>query len=95
MGDTGSLALGGAVVAFAALTKTEIILIVIGGVYLAEAVSVMLQVFSFKVFGKRIFLMSPLHHHFEMKGWRETKVVLVFWTAALLLAALGVCIAIC
>lgn len=94
MGDTGSLGLGGAVVAFAALTKTELPLIILGGVYLAEALSVMLQVFSFKVFGKRIFLMSPLHHHFEMKGWKEIKVVPVFWTAAIILAALGILLAI-
>ena len=94
MGDTGSLALGGALIAFSALTKTEILLILLGGVYLIEAASVMLQVFSFKVFGRRIFLMSPLHHHFEMKGWREVKVVAVFWLAALILTSLGVIIAV-
>ncbi len=85
MGDTGSLAIGGAVVALAILTKMEILLIILGGVYLIEAISVMLQVFSFKVFGKRIFKMSPLHHHFEMSGWSEKKVVYTFWSASALL----------
>ncbi|MBQ9993030.1 MAG: phospho-N-acetylmuramoyl-pentapeptide-transferase, partial [Firmicutes bacterium] len=93
MGDTGSLALGGVLIAFSALTKTELLLIILGAVYLLEAVSVMLQVFSFKVLGKRLFLMSPLHHHFEMLGWKETKVVIVFWTAAVCFAALAVAIA--
>lgn len=93
MGDTGSLALGGVLIAFSALTKTELLLILLGAVYLLEAVSVMLQVFSFKVLGKRLFLMSPLHHHFEMLGWKETKVVIVFWTAAVCFAALAVAIA--
>ncbi|MGI6361970.1 MAG: phospho-N-acetylmuramoyl-pentapeptide-transferase [Bacillota bacterium] len=78
MGDTGSLALGGAVVALAVLTKTEFLLLILGCVYLIEAVSVVLQVISFKLTGRRIFKMSPLHHHFEMMGWRETKVVGVF-----------------
>ncbi len=89
MGDTGSLALGGAVMAFCVLTKTEIVLLVLGLVYLAEAVSVILQVGSFKLTGKRIFLMSPLHHHFEMKGWAETKVVKVFYVVELILMLLA------
>ena len=89
MGDTGSLALGGAVVALTILTKTEVVLLLLGGIYLIEAVSVMLQVASFKLLGKRIFLMSPLHHHFEMKGWKETTVVLVFCLAAAVLVALA------
>jgi len=83
MGDTGSLALGGGVMALTILTKTEIVFLLIGGVYLVEAVSVMLQVASYRLTGKRIFLMSPLHHHFEMKGWKEQKVVRVFWLWAL------------
>ena len=85
MGDTGSLAIGGALAALAVLTKTEIVFLVIGGVYLLEAISVMLQVFSFKVFGRRIFRMSPLHHHFELSGWKETKVVALFWFLALIM----------
>ncbi len=92
MGDTGSLAIGGAVVAFALLSKTEIVLIIIGGVYLAEILSVMIQVASFKLWGKRIFLMSPLHHHFELKGWPEVKVVRMFWLASAVLTALGLII---
>lgn len=90
MGDTGSLALGGALVGLAVLTKTELILLVIGGVYVVEAISVMLQVFSYKTTGKRIFRMSPLHHHFELGGWNEWKVVIVFWLASLLCGVLGV-----
>ncbi|MPN50434.1 Phospho-N-acetylmuramoyl-pentapeptide-transferase [bioreactor metagenome] len=93
MGDTGSLALGGALVICAVLTKTEIILIFIGGVFLIEAISVMLQVASFKLTGKRIIKMSPLHHHFELSGWRETKVVIVFWLAGAVLGVLGLLIA--
>ncbi len=89
MGDTGSLALGGGVMALAILTKTEIVLLLMGGIYLVEAVSVMLQVASFHLTGKRIFLMSPLHHHFEMKGWKEQKVVRVFWFWALVGVLLG------
>lgn len=82
MGDTGSLAIGGALAALAVLTKMEFLYIILGGVFLVEALSVVLQVFSFKVFHKRIFKMSPLHHHFEMIGWPEPKVVLTFWFAA-------------
>ena len=79
MGDTGSLALGGGVAALALLSKTELFLVVIGGLYVVEALSVILQVASFKKFGKRIFKMSPLHHHYELSGWSEQKVVTVFW----------------
>jgi len=82
MGDTGSMALGGAVVGFALVSRLEIVLIGFGLVYLLEALSVMLQVFSFKTTGKRIFLMTPLHHHFELKGWRETKVTALFCLAS-------------
>lgn len=81
MGDTGSLALGGALAAVAVLTKTEMLLVLIGGVFVAEALSVILQVISFQTTGRRIFRMSPLHHHFELGGWPETKVVHVFWLA--------------
>ncbi|MDD2569435.1 MAG: phospho-N-acetylmuramoyl-pentapeptide-transferase [Clostridia bacterium] len=89
MGDTGSLALGGAVMAFAILTKTEILFILIGGVYFLEALSVVIQVASFRLTGKRVFKMSPLHHHFEMCGWPETRVVALFWVFAAILAGLG------
>jgi phospho-N-acetylmuramoyl-pentapeptide-transferase len=87
MGDTGSMGLGGALAAFAIMTKTEALLILIGGLFLVEALSVILQVFSFKWFGKRIFLMAPLHHHFEMKAWSETRIMVRFWIAAAILCA--------
>lgn len=89
MGDTGSLALGGCLMTLAMITKTEVILLFIGAVYLMEALSVILQVFSFKCFGKRIFRMSPLHHHFEMLGWSELKVVYSFWLAAAVTVCIG------
>lgn len=79
MGDTGSLALGGALAAVAVMTKTEFLLVLVGGVYVIETLSVMIQVFSFKTTGKRVFKMSPIHHHFELSGWSERKVVAVFW----------------
>ncbi|WP_174733837.1 phospho-N-acetylmuramoyl-pentapeptide-transferase [Mesobacillus harenae] len=90
MGDTGSLALGGAIAAVAILTKLEIILIIIGGVFVIETLSVILQVISFKTTGKRIFRMSPLHHHYELIGWSEWRVVVTFWTVGLLFAVLGI-----
>ncbi|ASB89724.1 phospho-N-acetylmuramoyl-pentapeptide-transferase [Bacillus sonorensis] len=90
MGDTGSLALGGAIVTIAILTKLEILLVIIGGVFVIETLSVILQVISFKTTGKRIFKMSPLHHHYELVGWSEWRVVVTFWTAGLLLAVLGI-----
>lgn len=89
MGDTGSLALGGGLAALSVLTKTELLLIVIGGVFVAETLSVIIQVTSFKLTGKRVFLMSPLHHHFELRGWSEKKVVRTFWAAGVLCGALG------
>ena len=89
MGDTGSLALGGALAMIAILTKAELALIIIGGVFVVETLSVMLQVVSFKTRGKRIFKMSPIHHHFELSGWGEWRVVLTFWTAGLVLAVTG------
>lgn len=90
MGDTGSLALGGALVCMAVLTKSEFVLLVMGGLFIVEELSVVIQVISFKTTGKRVFKMSPLHHHFELVGWSEWKVVLVFWAVALICAILGV-----
>ncbi|AHF07719.1 phospho-N-acetylmuramoyl-pentapeptide-transferase [Desulfitobacterium metallireducens] len=90
MGDTGSLALGGALVGLAVLTKTEVILLLLGGVYVIEAFSVIIQVISFKTTGKRVFKMSPIHHHFELSGWNEWKVVLTFWAAAFVFGMLGI-----
>ncbi len=89
MGDTGSLALGGALAGMAILTKTELLLILIGGVFVAEALSVIIQVISFKTRGVRVFKMSPVHHHFELSGWSEQRVVYVFWAIAIILAILG------
>ena len=90
MGDTGSLALGGALVSLAVLTKSEFVLLIIGGLFAVEALSVIIQVVSFQTRGKRVFRMSPIHHHFELGGWGEWKVVLVFWAAALICAVLGI-----
>jgi phospho-N-acetylmuramoyl-pentapeptide-transferase len=89
MGDTGSLGLGGAIAALAVLTKTEILLIVIGGIFVLEALSVAIQVVSFQRFRRRVFLMAPIHHHFEMLGWSETKIILRFWIVAAICAAIG------
>ncbi len=86
MGDTGSMALGGAIAAIAALNRSEIVLLIIGGVYVIEALSVIIQVASFKTTGKRVFLMSPLHHHYELKGWSGTQGCMVF-----LFARAGLC----
>lgn len=90
MGDTGSLALGGAIATVAILTKLEILLIIIGGIFVLETLSVILQVISFKTTGKRIFRMSPLHHHYELIGWSEWRVVVTFWTVGLLCAIIGI-----
>ena len=89
MGDTGSLALGGAFAAVGILSRTEILLAVIGFVFVCEALSVILQVISFQTTGKRIFRMSPLHHHFELGGWSEVKVVFVFWAVGLIAGVVG------
>ena len=89
MGDAGSLGIGGAIAAVAIVTKTELLFIVIGGIFVIEILSVVLQVASFKLRGKRIFRMSPIHHHFEVGGWSEWKVVTMFWAAGILLAAAG------
>jgi phospho-N-acetylmuramoyl-pentapeptide-transferase len=90
MGDTGSLALGGSIAMVAVLIKQEIALIIVGGVFVMEALSVMLQVASFKLTGKRIFAMAPIHHHFELKQWSETQVVVRFWIISILFALLGI-----
>ena len=89
MGDTGSLGLGGAIGALAVVTQTEILLIVIGGIFVIEALSVLIQVFSFRTFGRRVLLMAPLHHHFEMMAWSETKVMLRFWIIAAVCGGVG------
>ena len=89
MGDTGSLALGAAFASLAVLTKTEICSLVMGGLFIVEALSVIIQVVSFKTTGKRVFLMAPIHHHFEKKGWSETKVVIRFWIVSAAFAVLG------
>ncbi len=86
MGDTGSLALGGALAMVSILVKQELLLVIVGVIFVAETLSVILQVISFKTTGKRIFKMSPLHHHFELSGWSEWKVVVVFWSTAFLAA---------
>jgi phospho-N-acetylmuramoyl-pentapeptide-transferase len=87
MGDTGSMAIGGALAAFAVMTNTELLLLLIGGIFLIEALSVILQVVSFKYWGRRIFLIAPIHHHFEMKAWSETKIMVRFWIVAAILCA--------
>jgi phospho-N-acetylmuramoyl-pentapeptide-transferase len=89
MGDVGSLSLGGVLGIIALFIKHELLLVIIGAVYVAEAASVVIQVFSFKVFGKRVFLMSPLHHHFEKKGWAETQVVFRFYIIGIIVAIIG------
>lgn len=89
MGDTGSLALGGALGTIAVVTKHEIVLAIVGGLFVVETISVILQVGSFKLRGKRIFLMAPIHHHFEKLGWSEPKIVIRFWIIAVILALVG------
>src|SRR6185295_13642710 len=89
MGDTGSLALGGMLGTIAVATKHEIVLAIIGGLFVLEAVSVIVQVASFKLTGKRVFKMAPIHHHFEQLGWREPTIVIRFWIIAVILALIG------
>jgi phospho-N-acetylmuramoyl-pentapeptide-transferase len=89
MGDTGSMALGGAVAGFAIVTSTEILLPLIGGIFVIEVLSLIIQVVSFKRTGRRVFLMAPIHHHFEMKAWSETKVMVRFWIVCAILCASG------
>jgi phospho-N-acetylmuramoyl-pentapeptide-transferase len=89
MGDTGSLGLGGAIAGLAVMTKTEVLLIVLGGIFVIEALSVLIQVASFQAFRKRVFLMAPIHHHFELRAWSETKIILRFWIVAAVCSAIG------
>ena len=89
MGDTGSLFLGGAIAGLAVMTKTEVLLIVLGGIFVVEALSVVIQVVSFQAFRKRVFLMAPIHHHFELQAWSETKIILRFWIVAAVFSAIG------
>jgi len=89
MGDTGSLALGGGLAAAAVITGSELVLLIIGGIFVLETLSVIIQVISFQTTGRRIFRMSPLHHHFELGGWSENRVVITFWAVTLVLAAAG------
>jgi phospho-N-acetylmuramoyl-pentapeptide-transferase len=89
MGDTGSLSLGGSLAAVAIIVKHEIVLAIIGGLFVLETASVIIQVISFKLTGKRVFMMAPIHHHFEKKGWPESTVVIRFWIIAIILALIG------
>jgi phospho-N-acetylmuramoyl-pentapeptide-transferase len=89
MGDTGSLGLGGAIASLAVITKTEVLLILIGGIFVIEALSVAIQVIAFQRFRRRVFLMAPIHHHFELMAWSETKIILRFWIVAAICAAIG------
>jgi phospho-N-acetylmuramoyl-pentapeptide-transferase len=89
MGDTGSLGLGGAIAGLAVMTNTGLLLIVLGGIFVIEALSVAIQVASFQAFRKRVFLMAPIHHHFELRGWSETKIILRFWIVAAACCAVG------
>jgi phospho-N-acetylmuramoyl-pentapeptide-transferase len=88
MGDTGALALGGAFGAISILIKKEMLLLIVGGVFVAEALSVIIQVFTFQTWGRRVFKMAPLHHHFELSGWKEPQVVVRFWIVGAILALL-------
>jgi phospho-N-acetylmuramoyl-pentapeptide-transferase len=89
MGDTGAMGIGGALAAFAIFTKTISLLLLIGGIFLIEALSVIIQVVSFKYWGRRVFLITPIHHHFEMKAWSETKIMVRFWIVTAILCAIG------
>jgi len=89
MGDVGSLAMGGALGTLAVLTKNELVSAIIHGVFLMEILSVIIQVVSFKLTGKRVFRMAPLHHHYELKGWAEPKIIVRFWVISIMLAMLG------
>jgi phospho-N-acetylmuramoyl-pentapeptide-transferase len=89
MGDTGALGLGGAIAGLAVMTKTEVLLILLGGIFVMEALSVAIQVLYFQTRHKRVFLMAPIHHHFELRGWSETKIILRFWIVAAICCAIG------
>ena len=89
MGDTGSLSMGSILGTLAIIIKHEIVLAIIGGLFVLETVSVIIQVISFKLTGKRVFMMAPIHHHFEKKGWAESTIVIRFWIIAIILALIG------
>jgi phospho-N-acetylmuramoyl-pentapeptide-transferase len=89
MGDTGSFGLGGAIAGLAVMTQTETLLLLLGGIFVIEAVSVLIQIVAFQFFHKRVFLMAPIHHHFELKAWSETKIILRFWIVTAIGAAIG------
>jgi phospho-N-acetylmuramoyl-pentapeptide-transferase len=89
MGDIGALSLGGALGVVAVIVRQEVVLLIMGGIFVAETVSVMMQVASFKMTGKRIFRMAPLHHHFELKGWPEPRVIVRFWIITVILVLVG------
>jgi phospho-N-acetylmuramoyl-pentapeptide-transferase len=89
MGDVGSLSLGGALGAVAVISKHEVLLVLVGGIFVLEAISVMIQVVSFRFSGKRLLRMAPIHHHFELLGWPEPKIIVRFWIIAIILALLG------
>jgi phospho-N-acetylmuramoyl-pentapeptide-transferase len=89
MGDVGSLSLGGALGTVAVITKQEFVLVIVGGIFVMEALSVIFQVISFRLWGKRIFRMAPIHHHFELKGWPEPKIIVRFWIISIILALIG------
>ena len=89
MGDTGSLSAGASIGAISVITKNELVLLIAGGLFVLEAVSVIVQVFSFKLTGKRVFKMAPLHHHFEQKGWSESTIVIRFWIISIILAIMS------
>jgi phospho-N-acetylmuramoyl-pentapeptide-transferase len=89
MGDTGALGLGGAIAAMAVMTKTEVLLTILGGIFMIEAISVLIQVFCFRTFHRRVFLMAPIHYHFELQAWSETKIILRFWIVGAVCAAIG------
>ena len=89
MGDVGALSIGGAIGMMAVLTKNELVLLIVGGLFVIEALSVIIQVGSFKLRGKRVFRMAPIHHHYELKGWDEPKIVVRFWMISLIFALLA------
>ncbi len=89
MGDVGSLSLGGALGTIAVITKNEFVLVIVGGIFVIEALSVIVQVVSFRYWGKRVFRMAPIHHHFELKGWAEPKIIVRFWIISIVLALIA------
>jgi phospho-N-acetylmuramoyl-pentapeptide-transferase len=89
MGDVGSLSLGGALGTIAVITKNEFALVIVGGIFVIEALSVIVQVVSFRYWGRRVFRMAPIHHHFELKGWPEPKIIVRFWIISIILALIA------